>query len=243
MKTLILAPRFTEDSRALWRAALRLGWGVERLGSWRLTDELREIAEPVLYLEGLFAPSLAEFLGLRLLEPPLDWLPRLPECYRKRKVSLGTMRQARALEGAAFVKPPNDKSFRATVYTNASLPRDYDDAPVLIAEVVAWEKEFRSFVLDREPLATSVYLRHNEPQSATGYAANADELAEAESFIRGVLADDRVEFPRAGVLDVGVIPRRGWAVVEPNMAWSSGIYGCDPGRVLEVVRHATVAAD
>jgi hypothetical protein len=40
------------------------------------------------------------------------------------------------------------------------------------------------------------------------------------------------------VLDVGIITNRGWAVIEQNAAWGSGIYGCDPVQVLEVIRHA-----
>ncbi|WP_373544586.1 hypothetical protein [Chamaesiphon sp.] len=54
MPTLILTPRFTEDAQSLWRAALQLGWSVERLQSWRVPDELRQVGEPVLYLEALF---------------------------------------------------------------------------------------------------------------------------------------------------------------------------------------------
>lgn len=35
---------------------------------------------------------------------------------------------------------------------------------------------------------------------------------------------------------------RGWAVVEQNAAWGSGIYGCDPEEVLEVLRFAAIPA-
>jgi hypothetical protein len=52
MPTLILTPRFTEDAQALWRAATQLGWDVERLRSWQVPEELRSIADPLLYLEG-----------------------------------------------------------------------------------------------------------------------------------------------------------------------------------------------
>jgi hypothetical protein len=157
MPTLILTPRFTADAQALWRAAMQLGWGVERLSTWRVPDELRRVSEPVLYLEGLFGPTLAEEFGLRLLEPTLDWLPRLPEAYRRRRVTLATLREARSLAGPAFVKPPNDKSFPARVYVGADLPDGFDeDSPALVAEVVAWEKEFRCFVLDRTLHALSI---------------------------------------------------------------------------------------
>jgi hypothetical protein len=60
-----------------------------------------------------------------------------------------------------------------------------------------------------------------------------------ESFVRAVLADGRVDLPRTAVLDVGVISGRGWAVIEQKAAWGSGLHGCDPVQVLEVLRHAT----
>jgi hypothetical protein len=204
---------------------------------------LRSIPDPVLYLEALFGPTLAEQFGLRLLEPSVDWLPRLPEQFRKRHVSLTSLRAAREIVEPVFIKPPNDKSFPARVYAGSELPEGYDeDSLVLIAEIVTWEKEFRCFVLDREPRALSVYLRSGELQREVGFAASTSELTEAESIVRTVLADARVDLPRAAVLDVGVIAGRGWAVIEQNAAWGSGIYGCDPVQVLEVLRHAAVSA-
>jgi hypothetical protein len=41
------------------------------------------------------------------------------------------------------------------------------------------------------------------------------------------------------VIDVGRIPGKGWAIIEINQAWASGIYGCDPGRVLDVLEMAS----
>lgn len=243
MPTLILTPRFTEDAQALWRAAIQLGWDVERLASWRVPNELRSVAEPVLYLEGLFGPTLAHAFGLNLPEPAVDWLPRLPDAYRKRYVSLSTLGSARGLTSPAFVKPPNEKSFPAAVYSGSNLPDGYDDEmPVLVSEIVTWEKEFRCFVLDRTVRTLSVYLRGGEIQRPLGFAATEGELDEVRTFAQAVLADERVQWPRATVLDVGVIKGRGWAVVEQNAAWGSGIYGCDPKEVLEVLRYAATRA-
>lgn len=239
MPTLILTPRYTEDAQALWRAAIRLDWGVERLSGWRVPNELLLVSDPVLYLETFFGPMLAEQFGLKLLGPPDDWLPRLPEEYRKRKISLMPLRAARQISEPVFIKPPNEKSFPAKVYTGAELPEGYDEqSPVLVAEVVSWEKEFRCFVLDRKPQTLSIYLRSNELQRHNEFAANASELQEAKIFVKKVLSDPAVEIPKATVIDVGVISGRGWAVVELNSAWGSGIYGCDPEKVLEVLRYS-----
>ncbi|MEO1353798.1 MAG: hypothetical protein AAFW84_34440 [Cyanobacteria bacterium J06635_15] len=38
-----------------------------------------------------------------------------------------TFGQAKALSEAAFVKPPNDKSFPARIYRGSELPEGYDD--------------------------------------------------------------------------------------------------------------------
>lgn len=241
MPTLILTPRFTEDSQALGRAAARLGWDVERLRTWHVPEELRSVPEPVLYLEALFGPSLAEQFGLRMLEPAVDWLPRLPEHFRKRRVDLMTLREARSLAAPCFIKPPNDKSFPAQVYAPKDLPEGYDEEmPVLVAEVVTWEKEFRCFILDRKLRTLSIYLRGREVQRDSDFQATDAELSEASAFVQTVLDNEHVDLPRTAVLDVGVIEGRGWAVVEQNAAWGSGIYGCDPTEVLQVLRHASV---
>lgn len=241
MPTLILTPRFTEDSQALWRAACKLGWAVERLTTWRVPDELKNVPEPVLYLESLFGPSLAKEFGLRLLEPPTDWLSRLPEEYRKRSVSITTLGAARAIREPSFIKPSNDKSFPARVYVGKDLPEGYDEAsPVLVSEIVQWETEFRCFILDRKLRTFSVYLRNGELQRENSFSISEDEQIEIESFIHTILADERVDLPRTAVIDVGTIKDRGWAVVEQNAAWGSGLYGCDPEEVLEVLRYAAV---
>lgn len=215
----MLTPRFTEDSQALWRAAGLLGWSVERLKTWRVPADLAVVSEPVLYLEALFGPTLAGQFGLRLLEPPMDWLPRLPAEYRRRDIRLMTLAGARGITDPAFVKPPNDKSFPAAIHTGATLPTEYpDDMPVLVSGIVEWEKEFRCFVLNRELRTYSVYLRDGELQRENEFRSSESEDVEVTAYVQSLLADHRIELPRTAVLDVGVIKGKGWAVVEQNSA-------------------------
>lgn len=239
MPTLILSPRHTEDSQTLWRAAIAKGWDVERLPSWTVSDVLLSAPEPVLYIEALMAPHVASQFGLTLVEPPEDWLPRLPAEYRRREVRLSNLGLERSNVDPAFIKPPNDKSFPAGVYTGEQLPREFDDGTaVLVAEVVAWESEFRVFIADNRVRALSIYLRDGLLQRDAGFDSSITEAAEARAFAEAVLGDRRVEIPRAVVMDIGVVRGRGWAVVELNAAWGSGLYGCDPASVLDVLRSA-----
>jgi len=85
MPTLILSPRYSDDSITLRRAAIALGWDVMRLASWRCPADF-ELEEPVLYGEPLFNTAVAEQLGLTLIEPPEDFLARLPREYVHRGV-------------------------------------------------------------------------------------------------------------------------------------------------------------
>lgn len=240
MPTLILTPRQTEDSRALWKAASSKGWQVERLASWRVPEELRSVPDPVLYSEALFGPTLAVQLGLALTDPSEDWLVKLPYEYRLRHVVLSTLGQARSNTASLFVKPPNDKSFPAAVYRGSELPAEYsDDMSVLVSDVVSWTCEFRCFVLNRTLCTYSIYSRYGVLQREAGFESTTEEDDGLRAFLERLCADVRVELPIAAVIDIGIIEGVGWACVEQNAAWGAGIYGCEPSAVLEVLRLAS----
>jgi hypothetical protein len=245
MTTLVLPPRYTEDSIALSRAAGRLGWQVERLASWHIQPTLRE-EDVCLYGEPLFAIHASTHLGVRLIETPYNWLEDQPPEYLKRSIRLMTMREARAITDESFVKCAGEKFFAARVFqSGANLPSAEivsDAVPVLVIEPVIWDVEFRCFVLDRKCVTLSPYLIGGElARTAEGeWKAEEAVLAEATGFIERVLRDERTKVPPAVVIDVGIIRDRGWALVEANPAWGSGIYGCDPATVLQVVRRSCV---
>jgi hypothetical protein len=246
--TLVLPPRYTEDSLLLSRAAQRAGWDVERLPSWHIPPPLRE-EDVVLYAEPLFVMHAAPQVDLALLETPYDWLPGLPRRYVARDVRLTTLRDARRLTGERFVKPAMEKFFAAAVVSSGeALPGPdvaSDVLPVLVSDVVAWEAEFRCFVLGRRCVAMSPYLIAGELARTEDGQWTCDEaLCEhATRFAGQLLNDPAVRMPPALVVDIGKIRGGPWAVVEANPAWGSGIYGCDPDRALEVVRRSCVKAD
>src|SRR3954468_3015514 len=89
MPTLILSPRYSDDSITLRRAAVALGWAVMRLASWRCPEDFAP-EEPVLVEGALFSPVVAKQLGLGLIVPPEDFLVRLPQEHVRRRVLLMT---------------------------------------------------------------------------------------------------------------------------------------------------------
>lgn len=242
MTTLILSSRHTRDNQALWRAAIRRQWKVVRARGPTLPAI--ESNDLVLYVEGLLAPTIAAQLGRQLLSPDDDWLPRVPREFTRRNIRLTTLGALRGMTKPQFVKPPSDKLFAARVFGDgAQLPDDYpDDLPVLAADPVAWKVEFRCFCLDQRVRTVSPYWRDGVHAKQTDYAATDAELGQARELAHHVLTHPQMTTPRAVVIDVGQLVTGEWAVVEANSAWGSGIYGCDPDQVLEVVRQATTPA-
>jgi ATP-grasp domain, R2K clade family 2 len=152
--------------------------------------------------------------------------------------------QARTLPGPAFLKPPNQKTFPAKVYTSgAALPEMPEDDPVLASEPVEWVAEFRFFIRDRRVRAWSPYWRHGAlARQDDEWIVDPDLMAMTRGLVDRLLADPHVDIPAALVLDAGVIREIGPAVVEANAASGAGIYGCDPRDALEVLRAATIKA-
>jgi hypothetical protein len=242
MPTLLLSARQTDDAQLLWRACVALNWKVVRVHDWHVpTTDKNDLA---VYGEPLFARHVAQSLGLELQEPSLDWLPKLAPKWRIRDVRLTTLAEARNITAKVFIKPADEKCFDAKVYSSGTelpglgpLP---EDLPVLVQEVVEWKIEFRCFVLNRKVVALSPYWRAGELAKADdgSWPASEKELETTTEFCESVLADRTVLVPDAVVIDVGFVEERGWAVVEANAAFSSGIYGCRPESVLSVLQRA-----
>jgi ATP-grasp domain, R2K clade family 2 len=235
---LVLGARYSDDSRLLGEAARIKGWQVVRLASSQITDELHQ-SECRVYAEGFLAEHLAHELGLVLLRPADDALAQLEFDFAKRQVSYCRAEDFKRPTSSAFIKPADQKLFPARVYTaNApivGLEHLQPDDPILISEVVTFSREYRFFIRDRQVLTGSIYLLADEiPQVPIGYEGEGDPLWQgAIEFARQVASQTKLELPRSVVLDVGLVESGKWAVIEFNPVWASGIYGCDPLRVLE----------
>lgn len=240
MPTLIVPDRKSNpDIKALEYAAYELGWEFVPM-RYQLPERF-DAAVPVLYGDPLFCDIIAAQLGVRLVEPSEAFLVCLPEEWRKRRISLTTLNEARLWDdGPVFAKPAADKSFPATVYASgAALPAEESvpgTTPVLLSEPVHWEVEWRLFVREGRVVTRSPYFRNGK----LDLVARPDELGELRSFTKALLPEIEALLPPVAVVDVGKISGKGWAVVEANPAWASGLYGCDPKQTLNALSLVTV---
>ncbi|MER8186740.1 ATP-grasp domain-containing protein [Kitasatospora sp. NPDC094015] len=242
-RLLLLAPRINETGLQLLTAARRRGLRAHSATRWAVPEELSALRPAHLYGGPLFADTVGRELGIGALEDPAGWLPALPYGLTGRRVECTTLAEARRLRRPAFVKPPNDKLFPARIYPDGTgLPGPdalADDFPVLVSDIVTFEREYRLFVLDGEVRAASRYAVDGRldvaPLDLDPYRAVVPAFA-AEVLACGGL-------PSAVTLDVGLLAGGNWAVVEANPAWASGGYACDPERVLDVVLRAAGPLD
>lgn len=192
-------------------------------------------------------PMLAEHVqrqvSLALLEPRDDWLPRLPDRFLLREVRLVPAIEAYALPDRWFVKMPREKALEPGPYVGHELPALPADEPLLVSELVRMTSEWRFWILDGIVHASSSYRRNGYPDARP--LAETAEGASVLAFVDDLLDDQADQLPSAVVIDVAWVehPRRGWAVVEANMAWFSSHYAGDPGRVLDVVLRAAGPRD
>lgn len=244
MTTLVLSSWSLPSARALAAAATRAGWNAVAF------DENRNLGThgEIVYYGGTdLALEVAAHFRLALLEPPLDLLARLPLEFRLRTIQFASFADLASLKAPTFVKPadPLNKAFDPGVYsTHRQLQtrrRVPEETPVLVAEPVEWSSEFRCFVLERKLAAWSPYVSFGRPiwKAFDRQRPLGAPPPSLQAFCERLTGHPAIALPPGFVMDVGLIEDRGWAVVEFNPAWCSGLLGADPAQVLPVLQRVS----
>lgn len=236
--TLVLGPRYDEDSQALWQAARSRGWDVARIGYNRSGEfgnrERAMRGRLVLYGGYIWGPHVAKRLGVELQGPPDDWITRVPEQFRGRRVWISTVGAVRGGPFPIFLKSAEGKQLASCVYhAPEDIPDVGDETAVIAQEPVHWSAEWRLFVDEQGIHAWSRYAVDGD------LACEPTMDRECRRIYERLLAAECVLGPLA--LDVGLIEGRGFAVVEANPAWCSGLYACDSRSALDVIMCASGA--
>lgn len=225
---LLIPERADVERDAVASSWERRGGTVVRLDRFWAPPTL-DVERVRVYGNDTFCLVLQQKLNLDLIAPPDDLIFAVPDTGLRRSLARQTVGGAPTLTYPVFAKPLTPKLFQARVYASPEeLAVECEGLPaetaILTSEIVELVAEARCFVRDGHVLDCSVYEGEADPEAA---AAFAREMAAA------------VPGPRAYVLDVGLIPARGWAIVEFNAAWGAGLNGCNPERVLPAIAAAS----
>lgn len=236
MKNLIaLSPIYTDDSNNLKKASLNSPYQLNRFnGKWNVPEAFRDDVIAV-YGEDIYAEIVTEQCGLTLTKPDDNWLSGISKTYTKRKISYGPLKDF-VHEENIFIKCSDFKSFKAGVFDQVKNIRGFDsldpEIMVFTSEVVEWELEVRCFVLHNGIKTHSSYWRNNTFDTAP---LSGTEQRELYVFFNDFIKRYAGTLPAAIVLDFGIIKGKGWALIEANPAWCSGLYACDAEKALEVI--------
>lgn len=241
MKNIIaLSPMYTEDSNNLKKASLNTSYELNRFNAkWNVPEEFRDDVVAV-YGEDIYAEIVSEQCHITLLKPTDDWLQHIDEAFTLRKISYGKLKDF-IQEKNIFIKCSDFKTFKAGVYQKITDIKGFDsldfDITVFTSEVVEWELEVRCFVLNNEIKTYSSYWRNNTfDTNILSEKEQKDMFIFFESFIQKYSST----LPSAIVLDFGIIKGKGWALIEANPAWCSGLYACDAEKALEVIVNSCI---
>lgn len=181
------------------------------------------------YGNDTFCLVLAEKLELTLVTPDDHLIARAPEHLLQRQVGVSTLGAVSGHKFPAFVKPIIPKQFTASVYDSAAALEAASrglasNVEILVSEVVEFEAEARTFVLEGQVRSCAIYEG----------TANQDEAARfAEEVCRAM------DLPTTCVVDVGKLAGGEWALVEFNATWGARLNGCDATRVVDCIVAAT----
>ncbi|WP_298517025.1 ATP-grasp domain-containing protein [uncultured Kordia sp.] len=234
-KIIILSPNFSEDSKIISQAAIDSEFTTIRFGGWNVPTEYQKDVVAV-YGEDLFTTIVAEQCSLKLLKPADDWLASVPTKYTLRNIQYDRFGNIQNVQNK-FIKPVDFKFFPAGVYTSVEEIQGYStiDATieVFVSDVVSWAIEVRCFIIDRQLQTWSTYIYNGEIELKNTILEN--EETEMLSFLNEFLTDKTIDLPKAVVIDVGYISDKGWALIEANPVWSSGVYACNPKKVIDTI--------
>lgn len=239
-KLLLLHLRADVNTNDIWRAAIRTGWNTERIDHSGRFDIPPDVTKIRYYGNTLHAEIIGNKIPLKCL--PLDLNVLAQTKLTKRIVVLTTVEifakpdELTTLKAFPhFIKPAQQKWFSARVYNPGESPVRKLGSSVLpsdliyVQEPVDMVNEIRCFCLDGKILTASYYRVSHE------YCPVGIDGVDRPKILDEMVAELAHFYPRGVVLDFAYINNREWCFIEPNEAWASGLYGCDPEKCLEVI--------
>jgi len=232
---IVLSPNFSEDSLIINEASIQTKYVTKRYGSWNVPEADRQNVIAV-YGEDLFTTVVADQCKFTLVKPALDWLAHIPEQYTLRTIDYDYFHNIQTVQHK-FIKAVDFKFFPAGVYESVSQIQGYTtidpNIEVFVSDVVDWTIEVRCFVKKRNLQTWSTYMYNRKIN--IGAQLSQEEEKAMYSFIHHFLEDTEISIPEAIVIDIGYIHNKGWAIIEANPVWSSGVYTCDPIQVIDTI--------
>jgi hypothetical protein len=202
------------------------------------------------WMAGGFAARMQRAgLAMSIYAPGQTWLSGLDLALTGRRIETGTLDEM-PVKTILYAKPAEAKirGFVSAKYTKQDIKNIYAAENVPSKTILQWSEdildinhEHRFFVADGRILTGSPYYVDSVIYKE-GMTSPFSEAA--KKFALDVIEALKDNQPPAYTLDVGRNEETGdWLIIEANPAWSSGLYGCNPAAVIDVLDVACHATD
>jgi hypothetical protein len=230
-KLLLLHYHCDYSSNDIWRAAVRNGYATERIHDASIGERSKNFDFVRYYGNTLQVERVGDKFPFNFYKMDPTILTKTP--LTKRKVELMQFRHLpQPMSERKFVKPFYQKYFPAKVYEIGQYIdfAQLSDDLIYMQEPINIIDEVRCFCLNGEVLTASYYHKDKKFE-----LENIDNNIPNE--IRSMVKElyKNFNFAPGCVLDFGTTDKGEWIFIEPNEAWASGVYNCNPDKCLEVI--------
>ena len=233
MKNIILLIPDKEDSErekvaSAWKAK---GGEVKRIGKFWLKPEINN-KEVAIYGYDSFCLVLAQVLNIEVVMPKDEWLAEVDKNYLKRHIEIVKIEDSKFINFPKFIKPVIPKLFNAQIFSSEKelmkkLSGIEQSEKLICSDIIRVKKEVRSFILNKKIVDLAYY-------------EGKGLLDEPRIFIENFLNGTQLDLPTTFVLDIGFNERDGWFVIEFNSSWGAGLNFCNPTKVIDCIKAATI---
>jgi len=228
---LIIPEKNDTERESLAAAWIKKGGQVLRLGKFWLKPEVggKNVS---IYGNDTFALVLAQLLDIELISPRDEQIADFSTAFVKRKISIKTIGTALELSFPIFVKPVIPKQFSSKIYsTLESLKSETlgleEYEKIICSEIVIIDKEVRAFILGNSVADLAYY-------------EGEGELSSPRDFLLKFMKTYETQLPQTYVIDLGWNAIIGWFIIEMNASWGAGLNNCQPERVIECIKFASI---
>jgi len=208
------------------------GGEVQRIGKFWERPNIDSEKRITIYGVDTFSLVLAQVLGLKLIEPKDELISELDFNWIKRKIEIVKIAEIEKSLFPIFIKPVKPKTFKSKVYF------DFDsftqetkgieqNEQVIKSNIIKIESEVRAFILNNKILDMGIYEGNSNLESA-------------REFLTDFLQNHSIDLPESYVIDLGFNQTDKWFVIEFNSSWGAGLNSCNPNKVINGIRKATI---
>lgn len=229
---LLLIPEKVDAERnSLAQSWVKNGGQVLYIGKFWIKPETHS-KRITLYGNDTFVLVLAQVLNLNLLSTKDEEIASIDFKFVKRNLDIISVSQVNQIQFPTFLKPVKPKLFKAQVFhsiksLNKVIESLEKDELLICSEIIEIEKEIRAFILNQKIMDLAYYEGNGE-------------LALPKDFIRSFLENSKISLPSSFVLDIGWNQKQGWFIIEVNSSWGAGLNSCNPEKVINCIREATI---